>query len=389
MIELTSGQQELLENAVKWFRDVERGNTSSYEHPQWYAYSGASGCGKTTVSKEIIKELNLSEKEYIGAAYTGKAVLQLQKNNVRAKTIHSLIYEPIVRYETDNNSGKKKLVIDFILKNKLSDDLRLIIIDEATMVNNTMVDELLSFNIPVIFMGDMNQLPPVFGVSSIMENPNFTLTQIMRQKENDPIVQLSQLVLKDLPILEGQYGLSKVTRDFDFNDIKLYDQVLCTNNKFRYELNTLIRSKILNRKNNEPCLYDKVICRQNNWGKCVDDYYLVNGLSGIITDIDRSTLSKGYYTINFKPDFMDKEFYHLHMDSKYIKANIDEQQKMMRLKNEKFEYSYAITVHLSQGSEYPNVLFFDSFFHDKDLTKKARYTAITRAQESITIVRMR
>ena len=99
MIELTSGQQELLEDAVKWFRDIERGNTSSYDHPQWYAYSGASGCGKTTVSKEIIKELNLSEKEYIGAAYTGKAVLQLQKNNVRAKTIHHFHLHLIMHYK--------------------------------------------------------------------------------------------------------------------------------------------------------------------------------------------------------------------------------------------------------------------------------------------------
>jgi exodeoxyribonuclease-5 len=79
----------------------------------------------------------------------------------------------------------------FILKDKLDDDIKLIIIDEAAMVNDKMREELLSFGIPVIFLGDHNQLPPVIGKSSMLDKPDFILTKIMRQAENDPIVYLS------------------------------------------------------------------------------------------------------------------------------------------------------------------------------------------------------
>ena len=74
------------------------------------------------------------------------------------------------------------------------------------------------------------------------------------------------------------------------------------------------------------------------------------------------------------------------MDSKYITAKPEVQRSMPRIFNEKFEYAYAIAVHLSQGSEYDRVLYFDSFFHDKELTKKARYTAVTRAKKDLTYV---
>ena len=54
---------------------------------------------------------------------------------------------------------------------------------------------------------------------------------------------------------------------------------------------------------------------------------------------------------------------------------------------EKFEYAYAITTHLSQGSQYQRVLYFDEpFGGGQDVIKKLRYTAITRAITSIDIV---
>lgn len=389
-IELTSGQAELLERATKWYRDYWSGNRTGYEHPQWFAYSGASGCGKTTVAKVIIDHLNLGKTGYIGCAYTGKAVLQMQKNRLNAKTIHSLIYNIIPVIKRDPVTKKRYMSFEFELKKKLDNDYQLIIVDEAPMVNDEIIGQLMSFNIPILFMGDMNQLPPVFGSSSIMLNPDYTLTQIMRQKENDPIVQLSQMILKGIPLIEGEYGKSKVLRSLPADERLLtdYDQILCTTNRLRTDVNSWIRSNLLGRPTLEPSINDKIICRQNNWLCDVDGYYLVNGLSGYITDISRDMLHRGYYLINFHPDFFPEglDFLQLKMDSKYIKASLEDQKRMPRIQNEKFEYAYAITVHLSQGSEYPSVLFLDTFFQSAELTRRAEYTAITRAQEAVTII---
>ena len=61
-------------------------------------------------------------------------------------------------------------------------------------------------------------------------------------------------------------------------------------------------------------------------------------------------------------------------------------KKITFIKNEKFEYAYAVTCHAMQGSSDNRVLYADQRMRDPYYTKKLRYTAITRARESITIV---
>ena len=132
-------------------------------------------------------------------------------------------------------------------------------------------------------MGDMNQLPPVFGESTILTNPDHILTQIMRQKENDPIVYLSQMVLHGMPLFEGKYGLSEVVREIEADErlIKDYDQILCNTNKLRVDLNNHIRENILGRPANKPVIGDKLVCCQNNWQYCKQN--IINFSFHIIT----------------------------------------------------------------------------------------------------------
>ena len=243
MVELTPGQAELAEKVTYWYKHFTR---SKDPFTGYYAYSGAAGCGKTFVLKEIIRSLGLNAS-YMSCAYTGKAVLQLMRNDLRGRTIHSLIYDVVPFYKINPDTGKKFLSFEFELKKKLDEDYDLIVVDEATMVNDDMVKEILSFGIPVIFVGDMNQLPPVFGKSTVMEKPNFVLTQIMRQKENDPIVRLSQMILKGIPLMAGKYGDSEVVRDFTLDEslLKRFDVVLCMTNKLRDNINTFCRKDVL------------------------------------------------------------------------------------------------------------------------------------------------
>ncbi len=387
--EPTESQSILLDKVKKWYYSWQKGYHIGI-HPQWFSYSGAAGVGKGVAAKMIVDMLNLDDHSYIACAYVGKAVLQLRKNGMNAKTIHSLIYDIRPVFDYDENGNKKNIKYKFFLKDKLDEDYRLIFVDEAAMVNDDMRDELLSFKIPIIFMGDMNQLPPVFGTSSILTNPDHVLTQIMRQKENDPIVQLSQMVLKGIPILEGTYGNSNVVRDMQLDSKLLtgYDQILCNTNNYRVALNNYIRKYLKHFPENKPMMGDKIVCCQNNWGLAVDGYPLTNGMIGYIVDISRQYAHKGYYKITFEPDFLgsDSQFIGLKMDIGYITAPYEIQKNMGRISNEKFEYGYAITVYKSQGSEFDRVLYFDSHFRTPELTRKSRYTAITRAKEKLTIV---
>ena len=237
IFEPTESQAQLLDKVRIWYYNWYSGKRTG-NHPQWFSYSGAAGVGKGVSARMIVDMLGLDSDSYVACAYVGKAVLQLSKNGMNAKTIHSLIYDARPIYEISKDGSKKIIVrYEFFLKERLDKSYRLIFVDEAAMVNDKMQAELLSFNVPIIFMGDMNQLPPVFGDSTILANPDHILTQIMRQKEDDPIVQLSQMVLKGIPLFEGKYGLSEVVREIELDKrlVTDYDQILCNTNKYRVE----------------------------------------------------------------------------------------------------------------------------------------------------------
>lgn len=392
---LTPEQEQLRKEVVKWYKNF------PYGKPYYY-YSGAAGTGKTTVARAIIDELGLKNDEYIACAYVGKAVLVLLRTGLPATTIHSLIYVPRTEtvFETQfdefgNPHRVKRHKTGFMLKNNLPRSIKLIIEDEGGMVNDQMQRDLQSFGIPILMMGDQNQLPPVFGKNSIMDNPDFVLHQIMRQEEGNPIVHLSQCILNGTPIDYGTYGNSHVVSSFDLNHSLLtdYDAILCVRNKTREYLNDSIRYEILGYDDRIPREGDKVICRKNNWDEELDGIYLTNGLVGNLTNINKSSLHRDILYASFTPDFMDESFDKLTLDYKYMKSPWDVRKgysNMMdrsRPKKNLFEYGYAITVHLSQGSEYSRVLFIDEEYRDHVKKRKLQYTAVTRAKDSIVWVK--
>ena len=185
------------------------------------------------------------------------------------------------------------------------------------------------------------------------------------------------------------YGKSKVVshHPVDQSLITDYDVILCGKNKTREELNDTIRENILHFQGRKPMLGDKIICRQNDWSEMLNGIYLTNGLVGTITDIDYCSLYRNIVYLDFQPDFMEESFAKLSIDYKYMKADWKERKDFGFTKLSKFEYAYALTVHLSQGSEYPRVLYIDEPFHDPDTQRRLQYTAITRAMDQITYVK--
>ena len=382
-IDLTEEQTNLVKKLTNWYKHSSR---------QWFSYSGAAGTGKTTVIRAFIEELGL--QRYIACAFVGKAVTVLSRQGLPASTIHSLIYHvswiPVMDEKGEpvlNKDGNPKMKVVFSLKNELPGDLQLIIVDEATMVNDDLAEDILSFGIKTVFIGDNNQLPPVFGVSSVMLNPDFWLTKIMRQAENNPIIYLSQRVLKNLPLQYGIYGKSRVIPSVTLDETYTrYDAIIAGKNKVRDDINEYIRYNIKGVTNRLPVIGDKLICRQNDWDRSIEgNIYLTTGMTGIVTDIHRSLGGNKFMSIDFLPEISDEEFFNLQLDTQYIRMNYEDRRNYGFSRYEKFEYGYCVTCHACQGSQFDNVLFINQWFHDADLTKKIQYTAITRAIESIDI----
>lgn len=384
-IELTNEQVELVGKIQDWYHKGTK---------QHFAYSGAAGTGKTTCIKAAIEALGI--RNYHACAYVGKAVNVLSSHGLPASTIHSMIYKVAWVPQRDEKGrvmkdslGRLKMKMQMVLRDHIEGNPELLIVDEATMVNDEMAKEILSFGIPTVFIGDNNQLPPVFGESTIMNNVDYTLHKIMRQAEDDPIVFLSQLILADRELQVGNYGKSQVLEGYDINKRStLYDVILTGKNNIRDYVNFKMRSEILGLPK-EPQIGDKIICRQNNWGRhLAGGIYLTTGTMGRITDIYKNTWGKKSVQIDFKPDFIaDDEFRKVKMDLEYLYLPSDMKKQYGFNELDKFDWAYCVTVHSMQGSESPRVLYLDQRFYDYEMTKKLRYTAITRATDQITFAK--
>lgn len=388
-IELNTEQIHAIYDMESWWNSRDK---------QVFEISGAAGTGKTTLVRYLIERLGLKYDEVLFVAFMGKAASQLARNGLPAKTIHSAIYDLVKVPERDENgkiiikeNGKVKTIKKFVLKDRIGKHIKLIVLDEGSMVNEDIGKDLLSFDLPVIVLGDLNQLPPVFGNSFFLRKPDVILRKIMRQAEGDPIIWLSQEILNGRKLKPGIYGKSAVIRREEINEDNFVNSsiVITGTNRLRYSINTKFREEFKQIKNLEMPQYgEKLICRKNNWHKMIDDgIFLTNGTTGFVDYVDKASYNGKTMTIDFRPDFTKTAFKNITFDYKHLYADPMKEDEPFSYFNDKMEFAYAITVHSSQGSQWEKVLFLDESYimRDEFSRRSFEYTGITRARSSIII----
>jgi exodeoxyribonuclease-5 len=262
----------------------------------------------------------------------------------------------------------------------------LIIIDEASMISKEIWSDLLSFNIPIIAYGDHYQLPPVGDDFNLMgEKLDGKLTEIVRQARDNEIIKLSMIIRSghDVPLCINR-DVAKIRRsDFDFKKFPEYSQIITGKNLTRVQLNQKYRS--LYDRPNHPVRGDKMIFLKNSKDKTVfnGQQFVVSGCSKI-----RNDFSIHYYEI----DDPRKEkqcliSYKMLNNPDPINA-IEFQKGEYREDLMICDYSYAISVHKSQGSGWDDILLFDDRFGywDDQFRSRWLYTAVTRAAKTLTWV---
>lgn len=348
---------------------------------------GYAGTGKTFLVNYIIEESKLKPNEVAFTAFTGKASLVLKTRNRKynCSTIHRLIY--------DTEEGPNGPV--FVLKNKDQStlkNLKLIIVDEASMVPKKIFEDLISLGIQILFIGDEGQLPPIGSEKfNVLENPNFRLTQIHRQAEGNPIIWLSMLAREGKTIKPGKYGknvfvFGRGEAKKELID-KLYlrsDQILCGYNSSRKKINERVR-ELKGYTNPFPEVGDKLITLKNSWDNVIDGFPLINGMTGFVEkvsyEVNEKDINIDSIKLDFRPDFLEDQSFKGLIIPKSDFASKDP----LQLSREEFslyeraDYGYCITTHKSQGSQYPN-LFVRNEILDSKTHNQWLYTAITRAE---------
>jgi len=386
IIDLSKDQKHVISELLEWQKD---GYSSQY-----ITVGGFAGTGKTTLIAELKNKLNdTKKKRSIGfPAYTGKAArvlkLKLHKLGVIDKTdsvgtIHSLMYSPIEDKNGEISGWQKK--------DNISKDL--IIVDEASMIDGQIWSDLLSYNIPIIAVGDHGQLPPVKGSFNLMQDPDLKLEEIHRQEQDNPIIKISILARKFGIIPEKEYAknivkISKKSPYYNDTVNKLLGEynkktlVICGFNHTRVKLNNRIREK-LGIDFEKPQIGDRVICLRNNHKNDI-----FNGMLGTLLFIENK--EKDWLKADIKMDGEKGEY----NGNIYIpQFNNTEPLNFTKfrnktLKGDLFDFGYALTVHKAQGSQAKRVVLFEERFSrmTDEEWRRWLYTAVTRAQEELFIV---
>lgn len=312
-------------------------------------------------------------------AFTGKATMRLREKGIPAETIHHLCYIPKV--------NKRTKEITFEKRQRLPSNIKLILIDEFSMVGANLMQDLESFKVPILMFGDPFQIQPVKDMANpYLNRIDLMMTEIHRQAAENPIIRLSADIRQGKPITAGDYGDLKIINRNNISSKQLkeiamsVDQILCGKNITRNGLNDSYRNH-LGRTSLKPEIGDKIICLKNNYKKNLMGFPLINGMIGKISDLGISAYGK--HTLDFIPDFLSVPYTNLIYDQGIF---LREEQNKNGYKHrifDEFDYGYAITVHKSQGSEWNNVLVcaenMPNFY-------QWLYTAVTRAKEKLTLI---
>lgn len=352
---------------------------------------GPAGTGKTTIAKAISERVSEREDDVAFCAPTGKAALVLQRKGVtHAQTVHSLIYRPVgasekqledlsqalaheknpVRAEKIRERIQELLEIlaspSFHLRDELDGDVKAIILDESSMVSGQMLEDLMSFGIPVLALGDPAQLPPVNATSPLAEegfHPTIMLTQPHRFADLSPVHHFATAVRERGPSGVDHWrsgsGLNSVP-SFELPDAAIeklmgFDQIICGLNATRQRLNFRIR-QAMGLAPDDLDDADKLVCLRNQ-----PRLGLVNGEQYTPQDLEELRIPEAKIM--------------------QIEGFCAEGVRPL------FTWAYAITCHKAQGSEWPRIVVFDESAVFRNDAGRWLYTAITRAADSVVVLR--
>lgn len=370
--------------------------------------TGGPGTGKTTIINNIISLYESMDLEVVLAAPTGRAAKRMtEATGMEAKTIHRLLG---VSYSEDDSARQKF--------EKNEDDpiaADVVIIDEVSMVDMQLFNGLLKAIEPgtrLILVGDANQLPSVAAgnvLKDIIKSEKIKvvrLTQIFRQAQESAIImnahrindgiepvmnekgtdfffvnepyaanipgKIVELIIKRLPEFTGVDSFSdmQVLTPMRKSDIGAFglnrklQQALNppSKNKAEYEMhNGVFREgdKVMQIKNNYNLAWK---IQGQHGGIIADGSGVYNGDMGLIRRIDSVSET---VTVEF--------------DDRRIAV-----YEFSAL--EELELSYAVTIHKSQGSEYPVVIIPIHSGPQMLMSRNLLYTAVTRAKKFVIVV---
>ena len=399
-----------LRAVTAWYKRWRAGDHSK----QVFKFAGYAGSGKTAMARFIVDELNLAR--VCAACPTGKAAHVLRRRGFpQSRTIHSLIYKPVVRgrgrvpeleaqilmLRAENAPEEMLRRVEREIKEeieglhrmafslKIDSELRgadLLVVDESSMVSDDVLEDLLTFGVPILALGDPAQLPPVRAVGSLAQGtPDAFLSEIHRQAMESAVVRLATMVRQGQRLSPGDHPdstghTSRVVLRSSPDDLMSADQIIVGRNATRHRTNAWARVR-LGRQSPLPVLGDRLVCLRNN-----AEHGLMNGAiyaaesEAVIIDDLTCTLKVS------SEDFPEQGAQELLIHSKLFGTDPKDALKPWEWDEATaFDFGYALTAHKSQGSQWNRVAVCAEW-PQADTFNQWLYTAVSRAAEEVYVV---
>jgi exodeoxyribonuclease V alpha subunit len=348
--------------------------------------TGGPGTGKTTIINAIIRIFSVIKTRIMLAAPTGRAAKRMMETTGHeAKTIHRLL-------EYSMRKGGFQKNADSPL------DCDLLIIDEASMIDTLLMHHLLKAipsNATFVLVGDVNQLPSV-GAGNVLKDiieskavPVVELNEIFRQAKESSIIVNAHL------INEGKMPNLRSSQDKldDFYFIEQEDP-----QKVMELIITLVKERIPKRFGFNPIDDIQVLTPMHRG--IVGASNLNMELQKAMNPGDEGVNRFGrLYKVNDKvmqiSNNYDKEVYNGDI-GRIISINEEDQEIAVSIDDREITYdyseldelvhAYAVSIHKSQGSEYPAVVIPILTQHYILLQRNLLYTGVTRGKKLVVII---
>jgi len=329
----------------------------------------------TTITAEIIKGVKEIKLPYLVLTPTGKAAHVLQTKKVPAATIHSFLYN----LDGISEDEKGNEIMYWSEKDELKEKPKVVFVDEYSMVNSRLHDDLADKDFQLVCIGDYGQLPPIGGDPGIIDNPTFVLDKIFRQADGNDIIDFAHMV-RNGEDWEGREWKNVELLYCDLDQLveeNETDQFICGMNATRVGMNKRVREKM---EFNESAITatDKIICLRNS-----RDYGVFNGQQFLI----QKTGSANGIRESFHAELLDEvgqthdvEVSKLGFNQRTVKNKEDIPKDQLLA-----DFGYCITCHKSQGSQWDDVIVINEECKAWD-SKRWLYTAATRPSKNLKVM---
>jgi exodeoxyribonuclease V alpha subunit len=347
--------------------------------------TGGPGVGKTTIVKSLLNLFRAKRLSVSLCAPTGRAAKRLtESTGLTAKTIHRLLAFDSATFSFKHHQDNP-LPIDVL------------VVDESSMIDTTLLFHLLKAvpdHAALIFIGDIDQLPSVGSGAVLLDMitsnviPTVRLTEIFRQAAS------SKIIVNAHRINQGKMPLPNETADSDFYTIyadtpeEIHDQLL-----------SLVAERLPQYANCHPITDIQVLTPMNRgglgvWSLNASLQKSLNGDSGPKITRYGLTIAPGDKVIQTVNNY-DKDVYNgdigfvtrIDLEKNAVKILFDQRTLEYDFNDlDEISLAYAISIHKSQGSEFPVIVMPLAMQHYMLLARNLLYTGVTRGRKLVVLI---